>query len=281
MAPCAICKLICSGRENRELKSIGVGEVHLWLLRDDLFCKEQLGCWVSALSNDEKEKAKQYLNKTAAFRYILTRVVLRFVLSHYVSIAPIEWRFGIGQYGRPFIENSNERIKLSFNISHTEGLVVIAVAEAEEVGVDVENVRHPAPIRIAKRFFSQSESDALLALEADRQSRRFYEIWTLKESYVKAIGIGLQMPLNEFAFDLGSQEHILFLPRIDDAISGDWKFGLVNVDNDFLIAICVRHAHAVFRMAALKINQDFSTTSMSVSFFRSSSIEKAGKCDFL
>ena len=123
------------------------------------------------------------------------------VLSRYQDVAPGDWTFVADSHGRPEVALRHAPAAgLSFNVSHTPGLVVLGVGCGRPLGVDTEHVRsRQAPLGVAERFFAAAEAAALRALpEADR-SRRFFEYWTLKEAYAKARSLGLSLPLRDFA----------------------------------------------------------------------------------
>ena len=119
--------------------------------------------------------------------FLATRVLVRTVLSRYAPVAPADWRFAADEYGRPHVVGDGQP-RLSFNLSNTSRLVVCAVAQDTDVGVDAERVRPRTPLDIADRFFAPREAAALSALPTDEQLARFYDYWTLKESYIKARG---------------------------------------------------------------------------------------------
>src|SRR5690606_33310169 len=94
-------------------------------------------------------------------------------------------------------------VPLVFNLSHTDGLIACAVSRGREVGVDVEWLdRRGGDIDVADRFFSRYEVQALYAQPPERRRDRFFRYWTLKESYIKARGMGLALPLDRFSFEL-------------------------------------------------------------------------------
>jgi 4'-phosphopantetheinyl transferase len=105
-------------------------------------------------------------------------------------------------------------------------MAMVAVANNVDVGVDVEDTERPGEtVALADRFFAPSEASAMRALEVERQRERFFEYWTLKEAYIKARGMGLSIPLEQFAFELqpGQLPRISFDPRLVDEPEG-WKF---------------------------------------------------------
>lgn len=157
--------------------------------------------------------------------YLVAHAMVRVVLSTYEDRDPASWRFVANEHGRPEIDPA-QRSRLSFNLSHTRGLVACAVATGRSVGVDVETTdRRIDADEISRRHFAAAEHRALAALPEDRRDRRFLEYWTLKEAYIKARGVGLGLPLDSFAIELGDGGPIgiSFDDRAGDDPSG-WQF---------------------------------------------------------
>ena len=115
---------------------------------------------------------------------------------------------------------------MDFNLSHSRGRIVLLVGRNRLFGIDVEETgRVRKSIDIADRFFSRKEAQALSALPDDAKPLRFIEYWTLKEAYIKARGMGLRLPLDQFSFELESSDgeiSISFGPRITDRPSRWW-----------------------------------------------------------
>ena len=152
------------------------------------------------------------------------------------------WRFAANEYGRPAIVEPEEARGLSFNLSHTRGLIVCLVARGREVGVDVENrERNGELLKIAHRYFSPSEVEALRALPARDQHERFFVYWTLKESYIKARGMGLAIPLAQFSFEVDEPKRgirISFDPRLEDD-PARWQFTMLSYGKRHPIAASI------------------------------------------
>jgi 4'-phosphopantetheinyl transferase len=161
---------------------------------------------------------------------------VRAVLSRYAGRAPAELRFAVGEHGRPELLDAPVR----FNLSHTRGWAVLAVSGGADVGVDVEEVRADRElIAVADRFFSPSETAELRALLAPRQPDRFFDYWTLKESYIKARGLGLSLPLDQFSFHLGDRPRISFSEKLADDPDA-WQFWLSSVTLKHRFALAIR-----------------------------------------
>jgi len=165
-------------------------------------------------------------------------VLVRTVLSKYEAVLPVHWRFSVDAYGRPSVVGAGGW--LNFNLANTHGLVVCAVAREIDVGVDVENIERPAPMEVADRFFARQEIEALRALPESKRPARFFDYWTLKESYVKARGKGLALPLDGFAFSLeeGRPPRITIDAALRDESS--WEFVQLRPTGTHLVSLCAR-----------------------------------------
>ena len=182
-------------------------------------------------------------------------MLLRSLLSSYVGLAPEAWRFEANPWGRPRIANPGTPSGLFFNLSHKPGFVTCLVGPGRDLGVDVEDLsaNRAHLFQIAERFFSPSEAAALRALPAERQTQRFYELWTLKEAYIKARGVGLSLGLSSFSFSVeGDRAQVRFDPGFDDD-PGAWDFRLFRLCSPHLISTAVRRLEgrpALIEMAA-------------------------------
>jgi 4'-phosphopantetheinyl transferase len=219
-----------------------VNEIHLWCADpDDVRSDHAYAAALAIITAEERRRLERFIFARDRLIYLATRALVRTVLSRYETVAPAAWRFTISSHGRPEVADHDER-PLRFNLSNTTGLVVCAVVREVDVGVDVEHVgRATAPLEVAERFFAPAEVSALRALPPDEQHRRFYDYWTLKESYIKARGLGLTLPLDQFAFVLepGRPPRIEIHPALGDD-GGSWQFDQQQPTADHLVAVCVR-----------------------------------------
>jgi 4'-phosphopantetheinyl transferase len=127
--------------------------------------------------------------------------------------------FERSRHGRPFISYPQSAERLHFSLSHTDGFVACAVSPCERVGIDVEATDRPVShLEIARTFFSSAEHADLISLPPAQQRDRFFDLWTLKEAYAKARGLGLQVPLDEFSIRVapGGKRGITFSRDLDD-----------------------------------------------------------------
>ena len=195
------------------------------------------------LSKEEREQERRFFFVDDQRRYLVTRALVRTVLSRYVAVDPRDWRFSTNYWGKPAIADPLQMISdLQFNISHTRGLIVLALTRGETVGVDIENVAdREAAFSIADHYFTEQEAHELRSLDGEARKERFFTLWTLKEAYIKARGHGLSIPLNQFRFDLKDADQIRFRPspQLQDNAQ-DWRFWLFRPIADCLLALCAR-----------------------------------------
>jgi 4'-phosphopantetheinyl transferase len=179
----------------------------------------------AALLNDE-ERARVARFKFEQHRResLATRALVRTALSRSRPVAAREWRFTSNAQGKPAVD---PECRLSFNLSNSPGLVVCLVAEGvAEVGVDVESQERAKQImELVPKVFSAREREQLAALPDAEKLDRALSLWTLKESYIKARGLGLSIPLDEFSFVFGGAEGIRL--EINAGLGDDggrWRF---------------------------------------------------------
>ncbi len=219
-------------------QALAPGAVHVWLAYADDIAPELMASYGALLTPVELEREAGFRFARDRELFRLTRAVQRVVLSAYVDIRPDAWRFRIDERGRPWIDAPVVDAPV-FNLSNTHGLVACAVSHAE-VGVDVEEVEsRPAPLEVARDYFSPRELAGLRALAPERQPRRFYDLWTLKEAYLKARGMGLGIPLDRFSFDPDPVPSFVVDPELGDR-AADWSFARLSLRPGFQGAVGAR-----------------------------------------
>ena len=178
----------------RQRPPLASDAVHLWLV--DLDALGPIASALSAnLSSDERETAHRLVSNVLRRRYLLAHGVVRYVLSAYLEVPPAEIRLIRSPTGKPSLDQHvHERI--FFNLSHCQGAALIAVTEAGDVGVDIEQ-RRPIPemLEIARDHFGPMEHQQIRATPADCRDALFFQLWTRKEALVKLAGAGLGAPL--------------------------------------------------------------------------------------
>jgi 4'-phosphopantetheinyl transferase len=192
------------------------------------------------LTDEERRREVRFYFPDDQKRYLITRAMVRTILSRYLPLPAVDWRFDANEYGRPRIANPGDWGGLSFNISHTKGLIALAITGGRELGVDVENVAdREVSIDIADRFFAPPEVEELYRVPAELQQDRFFEYWTFKESYIKARGMGLSIPLDQFNFYYPHERavRIAIEPKLGDD-ANRWSFWQFRPTPKYLLALC-------------------------------------------
>ena len=153
------------------------------------------------LSDDELARCSAFKFDRHAREFLATHALARIALSHHHSLAPQAWRFALNSYGKPAAE---PECGLRFNLSNSPGLVVCLIASGADVGVDVEPCARAGKIaELAPEALSPLELAQFEALREDEKLDRALRLWTLKESYIKARGMGLSLPMKKFSFLFG------------------------------------------------------------------------------
>lgn len=238
-----------------ELLPLASDEIHLWLAFYEEVADETLHAKYRAVMTEaERAQETRFYFARDRRRYLVTRALVRTLLSRYVPIHPRDWEFTLNAYGRPEIANAAAReAQLTFNISHTHSLIVVGVTRGRAIGVDVENVvDREAAIGVANRFFAPAEVAALNVTPAAEQPYRFFEYWTFKESYIKARGMGLSLPLDRFSFSFRDAQSVELAtePGLDDD-PRRWRFRQYRPSPEYLVAVCVEsNADAPLRITA-------------------------------
>ena len=174
---------------------LAAGEVQIWLIALDppAVEVERLNRLLAA---DERERASRFRFDVHRRRYIVGRGALRRLLGAYVGADPAALCFGYGPRGKPFLPGEPG---LGCNLSNSEDLALVGFLRDREIGVDIEFQKEMDDLEsIATRFFSPSEVQALAAVSRERKKEAFFNCWTRKEAYLKAVGEGLAAPLNSF-----------------------------------------------------------------------------------
>jgi len=216
---------------------------------DGIRDEKLLRAYDELLAEDERKKRDRFRFEKDQHSCLVTRALVRTVLSKYTDVTPGAWRFVTNEYGRPEIDEPVDARWLKFNLSHTNGLIALIVARDREVGVDVEDrERRGRLLNVADRYFSPSEVEALRALPEGEQLDRFFLYWTLKESYIKARGMGLAIPLSQFSFAIASHISIAFDAKLDDD-PDRWQFTAMSVGRRHALAASMRRgAHEDMRL---------------------------------
>lgn len=215
-------------------------DVHVWRASLELPAA-RIQSLANLLSADEQERADRFYFQKDRNHYIVARATLRLILSRYLDTQAREIRFRYGPKGKPDLKLNSDAKPLYFNISHSYELALYAVTCVGEIGIDVEHI-HPGPAResIAERFFAPAEVDVLRSLPAHLQDEAFYTCWTRKEAYIKAVGEGLSLALDQFEVSLIPREPaVLLKTRPDAAEAARWWLHALTPGPDYVAALAV------------------------------------------
>ena len=234
-APCSATPTMIPGPWNRppQTLSLSANEVHIWRATLDVDGAE-LKALAAVLSPDEQARASRFHFEKHRQYFVAARGVLRNVLARYLQQDPGRLRFCYNASGKPALTSEGEAKTIRFNLSHSGGLALYAIAHHREVGIDLENIRPGiAWADLAKRFFSTGEVLSLGSLPPQLQIEAFFNCWTRKEAYIKALGQGLQVPLDSFEVSLDPREPAALLRGTD----GRWSIRALQPASDYVAAV--------------------------------------------
>ncbi|MCG8415160.1 MAG: 4'-phosphopantetheinyl transferase superfamily protein [Pseudomonadales bacterium] len=198
---------------------------------------------LSWLSAAEIEKHQRFHFSQHRKEYLLGQSLVRTALSEFADVDPHSWQFELGEYGKPTIYSPQLLHPYYFNLSHSGDFLVVVVSSHQDVGIDIErNTRERRIEQIAHRHFAEPEVESLLALPKEERQSRFYALWTLKEAYIKAKGMGLAIPLQKFGFDFldaTQQELHFWADRALGDDCADWQFWQLECVPDYDLAVAV------------------------------------------
>jgi 4'-phosphopantetheinyl transferase len=216
------------------------GQVDVWLTSlSGVSNREQCAC-LQLLSEPERAQWHRFVVEDARLQYLVTRALVRTTLSRYAEVPAQTWQFETNTYGRPHISQPQALRDLRFNLSNTTGLVACAVSKDCEIGIDVENFARTVDTdALAPSVFAPHElADFRRSGSQDRRNR-FFSYWTLKESYIKARGMGLSIPLDAFWFGLGGSFPLLYVTDRCPDIPERWRFYQYAPTDEHMMAVAV------------------------------------------
>lgn len=203
-----------------------------WLRPEDIPATPDM---LALLNDEERAQQQRFIPPAKRQEYLATRVLVRSVLGAALGVPPQALRFVRNAWGRPALAPDLLTAPLHFNVSHTDGLVVCLISGDHQVGVDAELIsRAPKLLELAPTVFAPRERADLAALPAALQAERAVTLWTLKESYIKARGMGLALPLDGFAFHFADGKiHLDVTPALGDD-GACWQFHCQRLGEHYL-----------------------------------------------
>jgi 4'-phosphopantetheinyl transferase len=201
----------------------------------------QCAVYDELLSNKEKERASRFVRDTDRNRYILRTGILKKLITRYSGLQPDNLRLSYGPYGKPVLDDSINVAHLSFNMSESGGHALYAFTQNREIGVDIEQIRDiPEMENIVRLFFSEAEQAAFASLLPQDKIKGFFDVWTRKEAFIKALGGGLSIPLTEIEISLGPGNLGMFISR-DEVLNltTKWMIQDISPSQDCSAAVAV------------------------------------------
>ena len=190
---------------NAKINQLSNNNVHIWKI--DL-CKMQnnINKYTDLLTQDEKNRANKYRITHKQESYRITRATLKLLLQYYVDKAPYPIALYKNNYGKPYIKGN----ALYFNVSHTDGMSIISFSKSNEIGIDLEHIKCDNNIiNISKKYFTKRERFWIENLPKSEQIEGFLHCWVRKEAYIKALDVGLNLPLDSFNVISNTNQEIL------------------------------------------------------------------------
>jgi 4'-phosphopantetheinyl transferase len=168
--------------------------------------------------------------------------VLRTILGSYLKTNPASITFSYSTREKPSLSPPYSGSNITFNISHSGEVTLLAFTHKRDVGVDVEQMARKSDLEaIARRFFSAHEQQQLFALPPEERSEAFFRCWTRKEAYIKATGDGLSLPLSQFDVSIAADDrNALVATRPDTSEAARWSMREVPAGAGYIGALCVR-----------------------------------------
>jgi 4'-phosphopantetheinyl transferase len=213
---------------------------HVWWLNlDDTFLDERE--WTRLLSADELQRSRRFRFPRDCRRFAIGRAMLRMLLASYLEDEPAKLSFHYSDHGKPSLAGAHESSRLRFNLSHSGNVAIFAFVLDRNVGVDIECVRTDIEVDVvAQRFFSPYERLALAALPASEKYLGFFNCWTRKEAFVKAVGQGLSLPLENFDVSLTPREPARLLATRPDAREAErWTMIAPGIQSGHVAAVVI------------------------------------------
>lgn len=215
------------------------GQVHVEYLETAAVPEQAWGQLEDLLSAEERTRAARFHFERDRQVYIAGHALMRGMLARCTGRDPRQWQFSTGPHGKPEAIAAPGEPGLRVNLSHTRGLAAVALTLEADIGVDVEWIeRETSYMDLAGRFFSPQEQRYLASKPENLQRHVFFALWTLKEAYIKAIGLGLAMPLSDFAFDPAGPS-IAFADHVKDT-PVNWSFRHQALSDAHVLSLAVR-----------------------------------------
>ena len=216
-------------------------EIHLWRASLDQSVS-QLHRLRQTLSSDERMRAERFRFEQDRKHFVAGRGILRMILGRYLNVEPDRMQFCYGKHGKPELSDALGKRNILFNMSDSEGLALYAFTRSHEIGVDIESIREISEMdQIAQSFFSSGENAVFCSIPNGKKKEAFFNCWTRKEAFIKAIGEGFSQPLDKFEVSLVPGESAKLLKIEGDSMRASrWSIQELKPASGFAAAFAVK-----------------------------------------
>ena len=222
--------------------------VDVWKARIDVE-QSKLDRLAALLSREERDLGAPSSRSSGYGKFIATRGLLRVLLGTYLELEPAEIEFEYGDFGKPYLTSPDPAHDISFNLSHSGGLALVAVSRGRDVGIDVERLSYGKDLSTLGEFsLTRNEWQRWSAQPAAAQSRLFYQFWVRKEAYLKGVGSGLTSPIHRVDVSNSNPlgNHLVTTP-VSDGLECPWKIYDLQIPgcDDVVAALAIENADPV------------------------------------
>ena len=223
--------------------SLQNSDIHIWLVDIESFT-DDLTLFYQTLSIDELSRAKKYKFAYLQDKFIINRGFLRLILAKYLSIKAKDIELAYNHKGKPFLVPSNQS-KINFNLSHKNKYTIYAVSN-NDLGIDLEAIKSDIEVEnIAKRFFTNHEYNDICCLQKEEKLEYFFQLWTAKEAYLKAIGEGLSGGLNSINLQRKNNETKwnIEIANLSPEENKMWQISTFKLMNNYWASLAIKVPH--------------------------------------
>lgn len=217
---------------------------------------EMLSYFLTLIDENKRTKIEKYKHYQDFANSLIADVLVRFLIFENAKIKYIKKPFLFTDYGKPYLPID---INLQFNISHSGEWIACAIDE-QAIGIDLELMQEIDPFEIARDFFTAEEYDMILK-GSHMRNELFYDIWTLKESYIKALGKGLSIKLDSFSI-IKANNTINYTTQLQHK---PCHFKQYNIDDRYKLSVCSFNNHFPADVTYLDIHSLYESLICSIS----------------
>ena len=213
--------------------------IQLWMA--EFHQKDYRSCWL-LLDESERARSGQFKIEQVRQQYVITKGILKQLLARYMDVQPETIKFEWSEYGKPYVVGEGERDGVVFNISHSGNKLAIVIGFRQELGVDIEQWKQRIHFPdLVKRYFAVDEIEYWDALPEHVRQKAFYDLWAKKESFVKAVGRGISLGLDQCVISNHQPVCFVRVPEIYGQTS-EWKLIDLEMPEGYSGALTVKNS---------------------------------------